>query len=304
MGAIIFSENFNKIKEENNYKLIADKIITILKTIKNDPNISSRRWVWELMQNATDVKYEKEKISVMFILDQDKLVFKHNGKYFRVNDILSLLQQVSSKSSQNSEGQTGKFGTGFIGTHLLSDVIDIKGILKINDKDFREFELSLDRSEQIPEKLAKNVRKSMELFDNIENFKLKPDYLKNRKEIDFDTSFTYYLDDDEKKESAIKGLDDLINTMPISLITQNQKIKQVTIIDNIKQIKTVYTPKLEGKEKKNDITQSSVKVSNINFKNLECNLEYYFLSYLKVDNGKEILRLITEVINKEGKYFY
>ena len=174
-----FAENFNKIEEDNKYKLIADKIITILKTIKNDPNISSRRWVWELMQNATDVKYEKEKISVMFILDQDKLVFKHNGKYFRVNDILSLLQQVSSKSSQNSEGQTGKFGTGFIGTHLLSDVIDIKGILKINDNDFREFELSLDRSEQIPEKLAKNVRKSIELFKNIENnscnFKLKPD---------------------------------------------------------------------------------------------------------------------------------
>ena len=267
-----FLENFNKIKEENNYKLIADKIITILKTIKNDPNISSRRWVWELMQNAIDVKYEKEKISVMFILDQDKLVFKHNGKYFRIKEILSLIFQVSSKSSQNLEGHTGKFGIGFICTHLLSDVIDIKGILKINDNDFREFELSLDRSEQNPGKLAKNIRKSIELFNNIENnscnFKLKPNYLKNRKEIDFDTSFTYYLDDDEKKESAIKGLDDLINTMPISLITQNQKIKQVTIIDKIKQLKTVYTPKLEGKEKKNDIIQSSVKVSNINFKTL------------------------------------
>ena len=78
-----YSDNFNKIKEDNNYKIIADKIITILKTIKNDPNISSRRWVWELMQNATDVKYEKEKISVEIILDDDKLVFKHNGKFFK-----------------------------------------------------------------------------------------------------------------------------------------------------------------------------------------------------------------------------
>ena len=297
-----YLDNLNKIQEENSYKLIADKIITILKGIKNDQNISSRRWIWELMQNATDVKYEKEKISIKIILDKDKLEFKHNGKYFRIEDIFSLLMQVSSKSSQNADGQTGKFGTGFIGTHLLSDIIDIKGIVLVNNNDFREFTLSLDRSERISEKLAKNIKKSIEMFKKIENqknFKLKPNYLQNRKETDFDTSFTYHLTDKEKKESAINGIDDLINTLPISLITQNKKIKQVTIIDNIKQIKTSYIPIMEEKEKENNITQSSVKVTNKNKNNVCFNSEYHFLSYLKVDNKKEKLRLILGIINKE-----
>ena len=301
-----YAENYNKIKDYNNYKNIADKIITNLKNIKNDPNISSRRWVWELMQNATDVKYEKEKISIEIILDDEKLVFKHNGKYFRTNDILSLLQQVSSKNSQNLEGQTGKFGTGFIGTHLLSDIIYVKGIISLTDKDFREFEISLDRSEQVPEKLVKNIKESIELFEKIEEnpkiFKKKPNYLKNRKETDFDTSFTYHLNDEEKKESAINGINDLTDTMPISLITQNQKIKQVTIYNNIKKEKITYIPKLEGKEQKNDITESSV-VMIINKQNFECSVEFNFLSYLKVDKKKEKLRLITEIIKKEGKIF-
>ena len=98
----------------NNYKLTSDKIITTLKTIKNDPNISARRWVWELIQNATDVKYDKEKISIQIILNEDTLEFKHNGKFFTINNILGLLQQMSSKNSQNLEGQTNKFGTGLL----------------------------------------------------------------------------------------------------------------------------------------------------------------------------------------------
>lgn len=154
----VVSEQITELIKKNNYKLISDKIIRILKTIKNDPYISSKRWVWELMQNATDVKYDNEKISVQIILDENLLVFKHNGKYFKINHILGLLQQVSSKDSQNLEGQTGKFGTGFIGTHLLSDVIDVKGILYLKDNDFREFKVSLDRSEQKSEILAKKLK--------------------------------------------------------------------------------------------------------------------------------------------------
>ena len=40
-----FETEFKEGINSNNYKLTADKIITCLKTIKNDPNISSRRWI-------------------------------------------------------------------------------------------------------------------------------------------------------------------------------------------------------------------------------------------------------------------
>jgi len=297
------SSQITELIKKNNYKLISDKIIRILKTIKNDPYISSKRWVWELMQNATDVKYENEKISVQIILDENQLVFKHNGKYFKINHILGLLQQVSSKDSQNLEGQTGKFGTGFIGTHLLSDVIDVKGILYLKDNDFREFKVSLDRSEQKSEILAQKIEKSIEMFykmdEQKDNFKPKPNYLENRKETDYDTSFTYHLTDEDKKQSAKEGLMDLINTLPTTLITQNKKIKQVEIIDNIEHKETIYTHSFDINEKINDITESSVKIiTKQNGKDII--EEKSFLSYLKAEEKKEILRLITEVQKKDG----
>ena len=297
------SNLITELQKKNNYKLISDKIIRILKDIKNDQNISSKRWVWELMQNATDVKYDNERISVQIILDENLLVFKHNGKYFTINHILGLLQQVSSKDSQNLEGQTGKFGTGFIGTHLLSDVIDVKGILYLKDNDFREFKVCLDRGEQKSEILAQKVEKSIEMFykmdEQKDNFIPKPNYLENRKESDYDTSFTYHLTDEEKKESAKEGLIDLINTLPITLITQNKKINQVTIIDNIEHKETIYKHSFVINEKINDITESSIKIiTKQNGK--EIIEEKKFLSYLKVEENTEILRLITEVQIKDG----
>lgn len=299
---LILLKELDKIIEKNNYKLTADKIITILNNIKNNPNISSKRWIWELMQNATDVRCDNEKISIQIIREEDKLIFMHNGKYFTINNVLGLLQQVSSKNSLNLEGQTGKFGTGFIGTHLLSDIIDIKGILKVSDDDFREFQTTLDRSEKISEKLSEHIEKSIEKFKDIEKseyFKKRLNYLQNRKETDYDTSFTYYLQNEENKKTATEGLNDLINTMPTTLITQHNKIKQVTIIDKINNINITYISNFE-KEVENDITESSVKIIKKNKENEESISELHFLSYLYTENNKEILRLIIEIEKKDG----
>ena len=300
-----YKEQLDEGIRANNYKLTSDKIITTLKTIKNDPNISARRWVWELIQNATDVKYDKEKISIQIILNEDTLEFKHNGKYFTVNNILGLLQQVSSKNSQNLEGQTGKFGTGLIGTHLLSDIIDVKGILCKEENNFCEFNVKLDRSEKKSEILVEKIKKSIELFFDLDSkpdiFKPKPNYLQNRKETDYDTIFIYYLTDNEKKQAAKDGLSDLINTLPTTLITQYKKIKQITIINNINHNETAYIPLINGNEKKNNITELSVKIIK---KESEENKEmtFDFLSYLKVDeNDKEILRLIQQIKRKNNK---
>ena len=295
-------EIMNNIKK-NNYKLTADKIITTFSSIKNNPNISSKRWIWELMQNATDIRYDNEKISVQIIREEDKLIFMHNGRYFTTKNILGLLQQVSSKNSLNLEGQTGKFGTGFIGTHLLSDIIDIKGILHISDNNFREFQITLDRSQRSSEELSEYIKKSIEEFYHIKDrkdiFKKRPNYLQNRKETDYDTSFIYYLKNEDNKKAATEGLNDLINTMPTTLITQHKKIKQVTIIDKINNINTTYISNIE-KEVENDITESSVKIIKKNKENKESISKLYFLSYLYTKNNKEILRLIIEIEKKDG----
>ena len=110
------------------YKQSADKIIQILDKVKEDKEKNIRRWVWELMQNAKDAKNRFDKVNISIFLSQTKLIFSHNGNPFSEDNLISLAQQVSSKDSDNEDEEvTGKFGTGFISTHLLSNIIYING---------------------------------------------------------------------------------------------------------------------------------------------------------------------------------
>lgn len=148
----------NQVEKEinyNNYKQVADKIIQALDKIYNSA-LSDKRWVWELMQNANDVPNRFERVSVKIDLWNDRLVFSHNGDYFTTRNLTGLIQQVSSKDSANQGvvRQTGKFGTGFITTHLLSKIIEVYGIVKNPNTDrFHRFNLILDRSAKKSEDL-------------------------------------------------------------------------------------------------------------------------------------------------------
>ena len=228
--------------EYNNYKLIADKIRKTLTNIKNVPGISSKRWIWELIQNSKDVKNKFGKVKIKIELNKNSLKFSHNGSFFSIDDVLGILQQVSSKDSKNLEDQTGKFGTGFIGTHLLSDKISIIGYVKYQDI-YKKFKINLDRSANSSEELLKEVRNSIEDFKrnmSKENSEYKTYSSYNQREEDFDTIFEYEL----KKENisiATEGLEDLVNTAPITLATQFKKISSILIINNIKGEETNYS---------------------------------------------------------------
>lgn len=181
------------------YKQAADKIRQLLSNIRNNPASSAKRWVWELMQNAKDIPNKFGKVSVEIdLVSENELQFKHNGDPFVINNITGLIRQVSSKDSLNSdEDTTGKFGTGFICTHLLSDIIDVSGIL--NYKGYRRFYLSLDRSGRSSEELIPRIREVEKVFLEPENhFDEIPNYEGNRYESDFDTVFKYHLTSIEK----------------------------------------------------------------------------------------------------------
>lgn len=227
---------------EATYKQAADKIRQQLSSIRNNPTASAKRWVWELMQNAKDVPNKYGKVSIEIELVSDKeLQFRHNGDPFSINNIVGLIRQVSSKDSLNSDNETtGKFGTGFICTHLLSDVIDVSGILDYNDA-YRQFNLSLDRSGRSSEELMPRIKDTEQPFYQPEvNFKMVADYELKRKESDFNTTFTYHLTTEEKLLSAKAGLDDLANTLPITLVSQAKNIKSVRIIDKVRGTNVTY----------------------------------------------------------------
>ena len=88
-----------KIEERliyNNNKLIADKIRKTL-LIRNVPEISAKRWIWELIQNAKDVSNKFNRVEIKIELNQNSVIFSHNGSHFTIKNILGILQLVRLK---------------------------------------------------------------------------------------------------------------------------------------------------------------------------------------------------------------
>ena len=272
---------------DNNNKLVADKIRKTLLNIRNVPGISAKRWIWELIQNAKDVDNKFNKVEIKIELNQKSMIFSHNGSYFTIENVLGILQQVSTKDSKNLKGQTGKFGTGFIGTHLLSSKVNIRGIVKYKDV-FRKFKIFLDRTADSSEKLSKEVQDSITKFrNNMNNKNSEYEYLNVyfQKQTDFDTSYEYLFDEHNPKslEIAKEGINDLKNTAPITLSTQFKNIASITIIDNINNKITKYSNNymnLENPQENIEIGLNTI-IININDKNStnENNEKKYFYSY-------------------------
>lgn len=276
-----------EVFNEAAYKQAANKIRQLLSAIRNNPALSAKRWVWELIQNAKDApnKYGKVSVEIELVSDHE-LRFKHNGDPFSINNISGLVRQVSSKSSVNEDEETtGKFGTGFICTHLLSDVIEVKGILKY--RGYRLFELVLDRSGRSSEELMPRIRDVEEPFYEPEkHFNKIADYEENRKEDDYDTEFIYSLDSNEKYKAAVAGLDDLVNTLPVTLVTQANKIKQVHVIDRVRNTDVTY------------VCETQTVGENVVFSEIKVNADVkQYLSYITDE-----VALTTEVIKTENGY--
>lgn len=110
---------------------IANKIIDMMQDLKlkNDEKTACS-WIWELIQNAKDVADDMKgvNIEVEFNKKEKYLAFKHDGKNFSTDNIVHLISQVSSKerNPDSDSGVTGKFGTGFLTTHLLSEKPSIR----------------------------------------------------------------------------------------------------------------------------------------------------------------------------------
>ena len=81
----------------------ANRIVQLLQKLRYSNNENSaKRWVWELCQNAKDVcnSTGKVKISINYDEVQRKVFFRHNGKAFSMDNILSLINQASSKDQK------------------------------------------------------------------------------------------------------------------------------------------------------------------------------------------------------------
>lgn len=203
-------------------KGIATKILQHMGRIRNASDITqARRWPMELLQNAGDLAYEDRRVSVRVRLEKNQLIFEHTGKPFRVRDILSIVNQVSSKNPGETVGQ---FGTGFITTYQLSEKVEIRSVLKEEGLPYKRFSVILDRSGKTHEELHEAIEKNMSELSIADEGEELRDYDKDG----FNTAFVYHLESSHSREIALTGMRDLRDTI-LYIMLFSQSIKSVEL---------------------------------------------------------------------------
>lgn len=214
----------------------ARDIIHDIDRLNTFPENKKSRWVWELLQNAKDVATE-EGVNITYELRNDEIIFSHNGSAFETKHLLALLYKTSTKSLSGDDGTTGKYGTGFVTTHILSKKLTIKGIhQRKEDATLRKFVLEIERTAATLEeaKALKEMKQALfNAFQQIDEIVDNPAENIN----DLLHSFTYPLSVTSKKY-AISGLEELENNIPFVLLINKKEKKHINsvtiIIDGVK----------------------------------------------------------------------
>src|ERR1017187_2851502 len=177
----------NPIVEQSlEYKMaiLAEKDISenVTKAIKSTK--AHRRWFWELLQNAKDTVVDEPNRQVSIKLTYSKtddkeptIKFEHSGNPFkfttdptRFDDLTNLILPLSGKPPGKT---TGKFGTGFLSTHILSLKIRVEGIYQNEVGEYSDFNIVIDRTETDRPKLIKSIVTS--LLEQKSSFKIISD---------------------------------------------------------------------------------------------------------------------------------
>lgn len=211
-----FSKKIQELRNRAQETQAANKIIDMLTQLKlKNDDTTSYRWIWELIQNAKDVVNSSGMVDIIINFDEGNksVEFKHNGKLFSTENIVFLIEQVSTKDRTIMETKnkrtTGKFGTGFLTTHLLSEKVKVSGYLQDIGEQPCSFSVVLDRSGTNKGSIINAIQESCSQLD-------KSTTMTNGKiinEENYNTCFTYILDESGVL-TAKKGLRNLLISAP------------------------------------------------------------------------------------------
>lgn len=235
-----------------------------------DDNTASRA-VWELLQNARDLSAHAH---VKFILEEDKLVFSHNGEPFNYDTFTSLIKQVSSEEKEDPNA-AGQFGTGFMTTHKFSRKIRIDGCMKVAENEYARIEnFMLDRTateiQDMIDAMADQLRYADDLIDQ-----------PTTNQPTAETRFTYYLDEDHYP-AAKQGIDNATGLLPY-VMTINDRIEQVEISgSNVEQPVVMLKETTRSVDKEIGLYETTICSNGTDRQNI-----YYLLS----DDRKDIVIL-------------
>ncbi len=261
------------------FKLSAKDIDDKLKKVNNRPEIAKRRWFWELLQNAKDAVKPTEKVSVKLVINSDNgqqyVEFLHNGNPFRYQDAKNLIFPYSDKEDEDNSDNSGRFGTGFLATHILSKKIKVKGIY-LKDEQALDFNFTLDRTGTDKLQIADCISNTWQEFRN--NRSEISNYSYDQK--NFETSFRYDLD----AESLLivnNSLSDFGTSLPFAL-SIIPKIETIEIDYKLGASKTFFHKK-EIKSLTENINQFVIEKTTINCDGIQAeiiNLIICLMGYL------------------------
>ena len=221
----------------------ARAIIHDLNKLNTYSDDKKSRWIWELLQNAKDVA-TGDGVDIIVSLKKSELIFSHNGLPFRTKHLLAILYKTSTKSLDGSGGTTGKYGTGFVTTHVLNRKVAISGVHE-GRSGRRGFELLIDRTVagQDESTVLQSMQKTLDdMFQVIDKISKRP----AEKVESAWHSFRYVLSA-ESYPYAEKGVEDLQRNLTFTLLI-NDRIKSVTIETETGSEQYVASPRPTSRE--------------------------------------------------------
>lgn len=247
------------LKDEKSYSGPAKSIKQYLSPILSHSNKLRVRWMWELLQNASDLG---DNIKVRIEIDSKKLTFSHNGKNFSLSEAYNLIMPDSSKDNEiaKSKSVIGQFGTGFISTHILSKIIQVNGIIEDEEKLY-SFSFHLDRSERTDKDfLIDSIKKSeAEYRENLEELEELPDDV-------FQTSFTYHIDNTYsslKGQEIVNGGIEIFKELIPYVLTFRPQLAEIEVIDR----RTSTTKLIFKREEVESDIKDLIIIKTVFFKN-------------------------------------
>src|SRR3984893_10524192 len=136
---------FDRALSEQHARNEARRIRIRVQEARGNPHSGSFRRPFELLQDEIDcAPLTGSAITVLLNCEASKLIFEHDGAPFTSEELAALLSGGSSKEFE-SEVTTGRFGTGFLVTHVLAERATLRGLLQV-PRGCELFQLTLDRS--------------------------------------------------------------------------------------------------------------------------------------------------------------
>ena len=187
------TDNLDLVCDEVVYDNNAQEVSKKLEDLDNRRDLLVSRWIWELLQNARGLAGSQPELKVEIAHDGQHLTFRHNGPAFEEREIAHLIFHGSTKTNPRD---IGRFGSGFITTHLISRRVRVRGSLS----DGRPFDFELNREGKDPAELRSAMDRSKD------QLRLSLSQAPPKVPDPYTTEYIYPLVDDAIRAVVVKGI--------------------------------------------------------------------------------------------------